>query len=179
MGGEKKRVESNGEFEPKILVFACNWCSYAGADTAGVSRIQYSPKFRVIRVMCSGRVRTSYVLKAFQLGAGGLTDFVNKFLNRQEPHIFAAEQPRGYSPPLDLILADYQHIGYFLKLGLADFEPQAFIAVIQIHPDVLPSQALMHASGILLLLIGDGQQHRLNGCQPHRKSAGVVFGQHA
>ena len=73
MAGEKKKKGSgNGQWEPKILVFACNWCSYAGADTAGVSRIQYSPKFRVIRVMCSGRVRTSYILKAFQLGADGV-----------------------------------------------------------------------------------------------------------
>ncbi|HSN56635.1 MAG TPA: hydrogenase iron-sulfur subunit, partial [Candidatus Sulfomarinibacteraceae bacterium] len=44
-------------FDPRIVVFACNWCSYAGADTAGVSRIQYQPHFRVIRVMCSGRVQ--------------------------------------------------------------------------------------------------------------------------
>jgi len=71
-GEKKKKTDGNGQWEPKILVFACNWCSYAGADTAGVSRIQYSPKFRVIRVMCSGRVRTSYVLKAFQLGADGV-----------------------------------------------------------------------------------------------------------
>ena len=70
--GRGERGEVNGKFEPKILVFACNWCSYAGADTAGVSRIQYSPAFRVIRTMCSGRVRTSYILKAFKLGADGV-----------------------------------------------------------------------------------------------------------
>ncbi|MFW9875753.1 MAG: hydrogenase iron-sulfur subunit, partial [Candidatus Thorarchaeota archaeon] len=43
-------------FEPNILVFCCNWCSYAGADLAGVSRFQYPPSIRIIRVMCSGRV---------------------------------------------------------------------------------------------------------------------------
>ena len=59
-------------FEPRIVVFACNWCSYAGADTAGVSRLKHSPKFRVIRTMCSGRVNTSHVLKAFELGADGV-----------------------------------------------------------------------------------------------------------
>ena len=59
-------------FEPKIVAFACNWCSYAGADTAGVNRIQYSPHFRVIRTMCSGRVKPSFVLKAFQMGADGV-----------------------------------------------------------------------------------------------------------
>ncbi len=59
-------------FEPRIVVFACNWCSYAGADTAGVSRLAYSPKIRVIRTMCSGRVNTSHVLRAFQMGADGV-----------------------------------------------------------------------------------------------------------
>jgi F420-non-reducing hydrogenase iron-sulfur subunit len=66
-----KSIETNG-FEPRIVVFACNWCSYAGADTAGVSRLQYSPKFRLIRTMCSGRVNTTHVLKAFQMGADGV-----------------------------------------------------------------------------------------------------------
>lgn len=59
-------------FEPRIVVFACNWCSYAGADTAGVSRLPYSPKMRVIRTMCSGRVNIAHVLRAFQLGADGV-----------------------------------------------------------------------------------------------------------
>ncbi len=60
------------EFTPRIVVFACNWCSYAGADTAGVSRLRYSPKIRVIRTMCSGRVSTAHVLRAFALGADGV-----------------------------------------------------------------------------------------------------------
>ncbi len=60
------------EFEPKILAFLCNWCSYAGADLAGTSRLQYPPNVRVIRVMCSGRVNPSFVLKAFQEGADGV-----------------------------------------------------------------------------------------------------------
>ena len=59
-------------FEPRIVVFACNGCSYAGADTAGTSRLPYSPKFRVIRTMCSGRVNTVHVLRAFQMGADGV-----------------------------------------------------------------------------------------------------------
>ncbi len=59
-------------FEPRIVVFACNWCSYAGADTAGVSRLEHSPQFRVIRTMCSGRVNASHVLKAFEMGADGV-----------------------------------------------------------------------------------------------------------
>lgn len=59
-------------FEPKIVAFCCNWCSYAGADLAGTSRIQYSPNVRVIRVMCSGRVNPLFVLKALSLGADGV-----------------------------------------------------------------------------------------------------------
>jgi F420-non-reducing hydrogenase iron-sulfur subunit len=59
-------------FEPKIIAFCCNWCSYAGADLAGTSRIQYSPNVRVIRVMCSGRVNPLFVIKAFSIGADGV-----------------------------------------------------------------------------------------------------------
>jgi F420-non-reducing hydrogenase iron-sulfur subunit len=56
-------------FEPKVVAFLCNWCSYAGADLCGVSRFQYPPNMRVIRVMCSGSVNPLYILRAFQSGA--------------------------------------------------------------------------------------------------------------
>jgi len=59
-------------FEPKIVGFLCNWCSYAGADLAGTSRMKYAPNVRVIRVMCSGRVEPAFVLKAFKEGADGV-----------------------------------------------------------------------------------------------------------
>jgi F420-non-reducing hydrogenase iron-sulfur subunit len=59
-------------FEPKIVAFCCNWCSYAGADLAGTSRIQYSPNIRVIRVMCSARISPVFVLKALSVGADGV-----------------------------------------------------------------------------------------------------------
>jgi len=59
-------------FEPKIVFFCCNWCSYAGADLAGTSRMQYSPNIRVIRVMCSGRVNPLFVIKALSIGADGV-----------------------------------------------------------------------------------------------------------
>ena len=61
-----------GDFQPRIVVFACNWCSYAGADLAGVSRMQYPPTTRVIRVMCSGRVQPGFILESFRLGADGV-----------------------------------------------------------------------------------------------------------
>ncbi len=60
------------QFEPRIVGFLCNWCSYTGADLAGVSRMQSAPNVRIIRVMCSGRVDPSFVLRAFQLGADGV-----------------------------------------------------------------------------------------------------------
>jgi F420-non-reducing hydrogenase iron-sulfur subunit len=64
-------IENNG-FEPKIIGFLCNWCSYAGADLAGVSRIQYPPNIRIIRVMCSGRIDPVFILEAFKNGADGV-----------------------------------------------------------------------------------------------------------
>ena len=59
-------------FNPRIVGFLCNWCSYAGADLAGVSRFQYPPNLRVIRVMCSGRVHPSHILEAYKNGADGV-----------------------------------------------------------------------------------------------------------
>jgi F420-non-reducing hydrogenase iron-sulfur subunit len=60
------------EFEPNILAFCCNWCSYAGADLAGVSRFQYPTNIRIIRVMCSGRVEPAFILEALKDGADGI-----------------------------------------------------------------------------------------------------------
>ncbi len=68
----KEGIEKNEDFEPIIVAFCCNWCSYAGADLAGVSRFQYPPNIRVIRVMCSGRVDPSFVLKSLNNGADGV-----------------------------------------------------------------------------------------------------------
>lgn len=62
----------NDKFEPKIIGFCCNWCAYAGADLAGVSRLQYPPSLRIIRVMCSGMVHPRLVLQALTNGADGV-----------------------------------------------------------------------------------------------------------
>jgi F420-non-reducing hydrogenase iron-sulfur subunit len=59
-------------FEPKIVGFLCNWCSYRAADLAGTSRVKYLPNVRILRVMCSGRVDPTFVLKALALGADGV-----------------------------------------------------------------------------------------------------------
>ena len=63
---------SNNDFEPKIVGFLCNWCSYRGADIAGIARIKSAPNVRIVRVMCSGRVDPVFVLKAFEQGADGV-----------------------------------------------------------------------------------------------------------
>jgi len=59
-------------FEPNIVGFTCNWCTYAGADLAGTSRIQYPPNIRMIRVMCTGRINPEFIIKAFEAGADGV-----------------------------------------------------------------------------------------------------------
>ena len=60
------------DFEPRIVAFLCNWCTYAGADLAGTSRLQYPPNVRIIRLMCSGALDPVYVLKALLEGADGV-----------------------------------------------------------------------------------------------------------
>jgi len=67
-----QKTASEKDWEPKIVAFLCNWCSYAGADLAGVSRIQYPHNVRVIRVPCSGRVNPAFLLRALQNGADGV-----------------------------------------------------------------------------------------------------------
>jgi len=65
-------MKNVSNWEPKIVAFLCNWCSYAGADLAGVSRTQYPPNIRVIRVPCSGRVSPFYIIKTLQNGIDGV-----------------------------------------------------------------------------------------------------------
>jgi coenzyme F420-reducing hydrogenase delta subunit len=67
-----EEVRADEEWQPSIVAFLCNWCSYAGADLAGVSRLQYGPNVRVIRVPCSARVDPQFILKALQNGADGV-----------------------------------------------------------------------------------------------------------
>jgi len=77
MGEEMEKTEAiaekaenvQAEFEPRIVAFVCNWCTYAGADLAGTSRIQYAPNVRIIKLPCTGRIDPLLVLKAFEGGA--------------------------------------------------------------------------------------------------------------
>ncbi|MHA2061493.1 MAG: hydrogenase iron-sulfur subunit [Candidatus Sifarchaeia archaeon] len=64
--------ETECEFEPKLIGFLCNWCSYAGADLAGTSRVQYPPNIRIVRVMCTGRLDPQLILNTFRYGADGV-----------------------------------------------------------------------------------------------------------
>ncbi len=65
-------VATSREWEPRIVAFFCNWCTYTAADLAGVSRMKYAPNVRIIRVMCSGRIDPQFVLDAFAKGADGV-----------------------------------------------------------------------------------------------------------
>jgi F420-non-reducing hydrogenase iron-sulfur subunit len=68
----EQRPQGSAPFEPKILAFLCNWCSYAGADKAGGAQIVYPPNMRPVRVMCTGRIDPQFVLAAFAMGADGV-----------------------------------------------------------------------------------------------------------
>lgn len=63
---------TDNNFDPNIISFCCNWCSYAGADLAGISRLQYPPNVRIIRVMCSGMVHPNLIIDALTKGADGV-----------------------------------------------------------------------------------------------------------
>ena len=65
-------IETKEEFRPKIVAFCCNWCSYAGADLAGSSRLSYPADVKIIRVPCSCRVNPMFILRAFEKGADGV-----------------------------------------------------------------------------------------------------------
>ncbi len=66
------KKDSEKAWEPEIIAFLCNWCSYAGADLAGVSRIQYPPSIRIVRVPCSGRVNPYFIIKCLTEGWDGV-----------------------------------------------------------------------------------------------------------
>jgi F420-non-reducing hydrogenase iron-sulfur subunit len=70
--GVTKREENMTEYEPTIIAFVCNWCTYTAADLAGTSRLTYPPNVRLIRMMCTGMVDPKYVIKAFLEGADGV-----------------------------------------------------------------------------------------------------------
>ena len=69
---DNDQTKKGNGYNPRIVAFLCNWCTYTGADLAGVSRLKTSPSVRIIRTMCSGIVDPSFILKAFKLGADGV-----------------------------------------------------------------------------------------------------------
>jgi F420-non-reducing hydrogenase iron-sulfur subunit len=71
-GPGRAAARTSSGFEPRVVAFACNWCSYPAADAAGINKMQYPPNARIIRVMCAGRIHPAFVLKALELGADGV-----------------------------------------------------------------------------------------------------------
>ncbi|MHB1458737.1 MAG: hydrogenase iron-sulfur subunit, partial [Armatimonadota bacterium] len=69
---EPETAAASKEWEPKLIGFLCNWCSYAGADLAGSSRLKYPANMRIVKVPCSGRVNPQFVMKAFERGFDGV-----------------------------------------------------------------------------------------------------------
>jgi F420-non-reducing hydrogenase iron-sulfur subunit len=144
-----QRTEHETAYEPKIVAFCCNWCSYAGADLAGTTRIQYPPNVRIIRVMCSGRVDPAFVLKAFALGADGVIvagchpadchyingnektamrgDFLESFLDEAgiEPQRFKVEwiagsEGRKFAEMIKKMVMDLERLGPVSKKAASD-----------------------------------------------------------
>jgi len=144
-----QKTEHDPVYEPKIVAFCCNWCSYAGADLAGTTRIQYPPNVRIIRVMCSGRVDPAFVLKAFALGADGVIvagchpadchyingnekaamrgDFLESFLDEAgiEPQRFriewiAGSEGRKFAETIQKMVTDLERLGPVSKEAVSD-----------------------------------------------------------
>jgi F420-non-reducing hydrogenase iron-sulfur subunit len=144
-----QRAEHDTAYEPKIVAFCCNWCSYAGADLAGTTRLQYPSNVRIIRVMCSGRVDPSFVLKAYALGADGVIvagchpadchyingndkaairgDFLDNFLDEAgiEPQRFKLEWIAGseggkFAETIKKMVAELEKLGPISKEAVQD-----------------------------------------------------------
>ncbi len=144
-----QKTEHDAVYEPKIVAFCCNWCSYAGADLAGTTRIQYPPNVRIIRVMCSGRVDPAFVLKAYALGADGVIvagchpadchyingnektamrgDFLESFLDEAgiEPQRFKVEwiagsEGRKLAETIKKMVMDLEKLGPVSKEAVSD-----------------------------------------------------------
>jgi coenzyme F420-reducing hydrogenase delta subunit len=69
---ESKMNNQQADWEPKVVAFVCNWCTYAGADLAGTSRMEYKPNVRIIKLPCTGRIDPLFIIKAFENGADGI-----------------------------------------------------------------------------------------------------------
>jgi F420-non-reducing hydrogenase iron-sulfur subunit len=93
------------EFDPLIIGFCCNWCSYAGADLAGTSRLQYPPNVRIIRVMCTGMIHPNLVIDALTKGADGV--IICGCHIGDCHYISGNERARDRAEAIDLMLEDY------------------------------------------------------------------------
>ena len=92
-------MQVNGQFQPTIVAFCCNWCSYAGADLSGTNRLQYPANVKIIRIPCSCRLNPMFILRAFQRGADGvhgLRGAAAHLLGARLGRFLAVHHLRGY-----------------------------------------------------------------------------------
>jgi F420-non-reducing hydrogenase iron-sulfur subunit len=151
------------DFEPKIVAFLCNWCAYAGADLAGVSRLQYPSNMRPLRVMCSGRVDPLFIIKAFKEGSDGVLVAGWHFgdCHYLEGNVQAEKKIRLTQKLLDIagIGKDRLHLAWvssaeaqrFVEVttstidivkGLGKFDPKAFALALSAAEMTLGGEAL-------------------------------------
>lgn len=125
---EPERVDQMS-FEPKIIAFCCNWCSYAAADLAGISRVQYPHNIRIIRVMCSGMVHPEHVLEALNQGADGVMVLG---CNIGECHYQDGNQKAlSRSDMITELLEDFGHDGSRYQITwVSSAEPDKFAASV-------------------------------------------------
>ena len=105
------------EFEPRIVAFLCNWCSYAGADNAGVARIPSPPNILPVRVMCSGRVSPEMVMRAFRAGADGVVQPIAIHVEFAQPEAGDINQP---APSVGVSHVHLWHAGRTEEGAVAD-----------------------------------------------------------
>jgi F420-non-reducing hydrogenase iron-sulfur subunit len=148
----------NGKFEPSIVGFLCRWCSYTGADLAGTSRVKYPPNVTPIRVMCSGRVDPTFILKAFAEGADGV--LIAGCHPGDCHYINGNHKTMRRFPLLQKLLAQYGIEAERVRLEwVSASEGERFGEVVkQITEDVRKLGPLNHAALAAQVENGDGQE---------------------
>ena len=120
-------IENNNEFRPKIVAFCCNWCSYAGADLAGSSRLAYPADVKIIKVPCSCRVNPMFILRAFEKGADGVKHVKEKsWLSRGNKVIIT-----GIRRDSDFIAKKYKNTPHHLVELITSIDENGYIQTKQ------------------------------------------------
>ncbi len=147
-------------FEPKIIAFLCNWCTYVAADSAGTSRMMQKPNVKVIRVFCSGMVDPSYVFKAFASGADGV--LVSGCHPGECHYISGNIKAMRRAPLLKKLLAELGMADRFRLTWVAASEPKQYVEVVARMIEEIralgPSPIKVQAAGV-----GKGEELRFEG----------------